>query len=108
MLSISMRIHQQRLNTTIQRSIILHADLLSYAAGLTPIRFWRFALAALLGLLPISFALAHMGGEFITADKSSLVVIVLLPGLLTLLPLAIRYLTKPTSSRILNNTENRQ
>ena len=37
-------------------------DLVSYAAGLTSIKLWRFALATILGLMPVSFALAHLGG----------------------------------------------
>jgi uncharacterized membrane protein YdjX (TVP38/TMEM64 family) len=83
-------------------------DLVSYAAGLTSIRFWRFALATLLGLIPISFALAHLGGEFINTGNSNLVVIVLLLGLLTLVPLALKYLKKPVSSKNSDNTENQQ
>ena len=82
-------------------------DLVSYAAGLTPIMFWRFAIATLLGLIPISFALAHLGGEIITADNSRLMFVVLLVGLLTLLPLALKYLRKWISRWKLDNTENR-
>jgi uncharacterized membrane protein YdjX (TVP38/TMEM64 family) len=41
-------------------------DILSYAAGLTVIRFWRFALATLAGIVPVSFALAHFGQEMST------------------------------------------
>jgi uncharacterized membrane protein YdjX (TVP38/TMEM64 family) len=82
-------------------------DLVSYAAGLTPIVFWRFAIATLLGLIPISFALAHLGGEIITTDNSHLMVVVLLVGLLTLLPLALKFLGKSVSRWKLDNTENR-
>lgn len=32
-------------------------DAVSYAAGLTPLSFWRFAVATFAGVLPISFAL---------------------------------------------------
>lgn len=39
----------------------LSFDAVSYAAGLTPLRFWRFALATLLGVAPISFLLAYGG-----------------------------------------------
>jgi uncharacterized membrane protein YdjX (TVP38/TMEM64 family) len=81
-------------------------DLVSYAAGLTPIMFWRFASATLLGLIPISFALAHLGGEIITTDNSHLMVVVLLVGLLTLVPLALKYLGKSVSRCKLDNTEN--
>jgi uncharacterized membrane protein YdjX (TVP38/TMEM64 family) len=43
-------------------------DLISYAAGLTSIKLWRFALATLIGLMPASFLLAHFGSEM-TADN---------------------------------------
>ena len=82
-------------------------DLVSYAAGLTPIMFWRFAIATLLGLIPISFALAHLGGEIITTDNSRLMVVVLLVGLLTMAPLALKYLGKLVSRWKLDDTENR-
>ena len=36
-------------------------DLVSYAAGLSTLRFWRFALATLAGIAPASFLLAHFG-----------------------------------------------
>ncbi len=37
-------------------------DMISYAAGLTALRPWRFAVATLAGILPASFVLAHLGG----------------------------------------------
>lgn len=37
-------------------------DAMSYAAGLTGLHFWRFALATIAGILPASFLLAHVGG----------------------------------------------
>jgi uncharacterized membrane protein YdjX (TVP38/TMEM64 family) len=43
-------------------------DLISYVAGLTSIKLWRFALATLVGLMPASFLLAHFGSEM-TADN---------------------------------------
>nr|WP_089886543.1 TVP38/TMEM64 family protein [Citreimonas salinaria] len=36
-------------------------DLISYAAGLSTLKFWRFALATLAGIAPASFLLAHFG-----------------------------------------------
>lgn len=36
-------------------------DLISYAAGLSALHFWRFALATLAGIVPASFLLAHFG-----------------------------------------------
>jgi len=63
-------------------------DLVSYAAGLTALKLWRFALATLLGLLPISFALAHMGSEVTGANQAKLSLIVLIAGVLLAIPLA--------------------
>jgi uncharacterized membrane protein YdjX (TVP38/TMEM64 family) len=64
-------------------------DLVSYAAGLTALKLWRFALATLLGLLPISFALAHMGSEIVDSSSLKLTVITLLAGLLIVIPIAL-------------------
>lgn len=64
-------------------------DLVSYAAGLTVIRFWRFALATLMGLVPISFALAHMGSEMVDADTQKLMIIFLIIVLLMSIPLVL-------------------
>lgn len=36
-------------------------DAVSYAAGLSSLKFWRFALATLAGIVPASFLLAHFG-----------------------------------------------
>lgn len=38
-------------------------DLVSYAAGLSVLQFWRFALATLAGVIPASFLLAHFGSR---------------------------------------------
>ena len=62
-------------------------DLVSYAAGLSPIKAWRFAVATLLGLLPVSFALAHFGAEIGNGDFRTLVGVILVIGLLTITPI---------------------
>ena len=62
----------------------LSFDLISYGAGLTPIRFWRFAFATLLGLVPMSFLLAHFGAELKMTELSRTIPIVLGLGVLTL------------------------
>ncbi len=64
-------------------------DLVSYAAGLTAIKLWRFAMATLLGLVPISFVLAHMGSEIVDRRALELTVITLLARLLIVLPIAL-------------------
>lgn len=65
-------------------------DLVSYGAGLTPLKAWRFALATLLGLIPASFLLAHFGGELAAADMGKAMVALLLIGLLVALPLVFK------------------
>ena len=65
-------------------------DLISYAAGLSPIKLWRFAAATLLGLIPVSFALAHFGSEIGDGNYQLLVGIVLVIGLLTVTPILLR------------------
>jgi uncharacterized membrane protein YdjX (TVP38/TMEM64 family) len=62
-------------------------DLVSYAAGVTPLKAWRFALATLLGLVPMSFLLAHMGSEVIDGGTGGFAAAVLLLGLLVAVPL---------------------
>ena len=47
-------------------------DVISYAAGLTVLSFWRFALATLAGVAPASFLLAHFGGEMTTGESNQI------------------------------------
>ncbi|MFV2031734.1 MAG: TVP38/TMEM64 family protein, partial [Gammaproteobacteria bacterium] len=72
----------------------LSFDLISYGAGLTPISLWRFALATLLGLLPISFLLAHYGGKMVGANFQSLSLFVLAIGFITVIPFLFKGLWK--------------
>ncbi len=65
-------------------------DLLSYAAGLTPLSLWRFALATLAGVIPVSFALAHFGREMSSGEADRFLYTALGLGLLTGIPLAIK------------------
>ncbi len=62
-------------------------DMVSYAAGLTRLNLWRFAVATLAGILPASFVLAHMGGELTATGSSGILTLVLALGLVTGLPL---------------------
>jgi len=63
-------------------------DLVSYAAGLTSLSLWRFALATLAGVLPTAFLLAHFGGEMVVGELDRMLFAVLALGLLTVVPLA--------------------
>ncbi|MBC7284356.1 VTT domain-containing protein [Hoeflea sp.] len=62
-------------------------DMISYAAGLSSLHAWRFALATLAGIVPASFLLAHVGGEAATGDFGVTTWAVLALGLVTGLPL---------------------
>ncbi|MCF6272326.1 MAG: VTT domain-containing protein [Rhodobacteraceae bacterium] len=62
-------------------------DLVSYAAGLSALHFWRFALATLAGIIPASFLLAHFGGEVASGDMGAATWGVLGLGLITGAPL---------------------
>lgn len=64
-------------------------DFISYAAGLTPLTAWRFALATLLGILPVSFVLAHFGTEITSAEPTRILVAVLALGIITGAPLIL-------------------
>ena len=62
-------------------------DMVSYAAGLTRLQFWRFALATLAGLLPASFVLAHLGSQITETATGGTSLAVIGLGLLTGAPL---------------------
>lgn len=64
-------------------------DIVSYAAGLTVLTFWRFALATLAGIVPASFLLAHFGEEISAGDGRRTMISVVLLGAITLVPVAI-------------------
>ena len=65
-------------------------DVVSYAAGLTPLSVWRFALATFTGIVPASFALAHFGEEMATGESGRIALSVVLIGGVTLIPIAAR------------------
>ena len=62
-------------------------DMISYAAGLSRLHAWRFALATLAGIIPASFLLAHFGGGAVSGDLGRATWAVLGLGLVTGLPL---------------------
>lgn len=74
-------------------------DLVSYAAGLTVLSFWRFALATLAGVAPASFLLAHFGGEMATGETDRILYAVLALGLLTAVPLAAHVIRERVRER---------
>ncbi len=66
-------------------------DAVSYAAGLTSLSFWRFALATLAGVAPVSLALAALGAGLVKADEVPLLVTLLASGV-TLIPTVLIWL----------------
>lgn len=43
---------------------VFHFDIISYAAGLTKIKLWKFALATFLGMIPVTFLITYYGQSF--------------------------------------------
>jgi uncharacterized membrane protein YdjX (TVP38/TMEM64 family) len=73
-------------------------DLVSYAAGLTSLRLWRFFIATLIGLLPASFLLAHFGSKMTADNLNESMAYVFIIGILILLPIVwglIKHRKKP-------------
>lgn len=69
-------------------------DIVSYAAGLTPLSFWRFAVATLAGIIPASFLLAHLGSELMTEESDRIMFSVLLLGIIVAIPLGVELYVK--------------
>lgn len=69
-------------------------DVVSYAAGLTRLSYAQFALATLLGIIPMSFLLAHFGSELANSDLQQIMLTILLLGMLTGIPVIISILMK--------------
>lgn len=65
-------------------------DLVSYAAGLTRLSVWRFALATLAGIVPASFLLAHLGLEMTDGEADRFMYSALALGLITAIPIALK------------------
>lgn len=65
-------------------------DVISYAAGLTVLSAWRFALATLAGIVPASFLLAHFGAEMAAGEARQAMIAALGLALVVALPLAVR------------------
>ncbi len=65
-------------------------DAVSYAVGITDLSFRRFAAATILGIIPISIALAAVGDGMIGADADWMPWVILAGGV-TLLPVAARW-----------------
>jgi uncharacterized membrane protein YdjX (TVP38/TMEM64 family) len=64
-------------------------DIVSYAAGLSCLRIWRFATATLAGIIPASFVLAHFGNEAVSGEPGRAAWAAIGLGALTLTPLVV-------------------
>jgi uncharacterized membrane protein YdjX (TVP38/TMEM64 family) len=62
-------------------------DLMSYAAGLSALKLWRFAIATFAGIIPASLFLTHFGGALATGNSSEAIWSSLALGAITGLPL---------------------
>jgi len=62
-------------------------DMISYAAGLSHLEFWRFALATFAGVVPVSIAISYFGNEVGTGDLRRATWAILGFGLITGLPI---------------------
>jgi len=69
-------------------------DIVSYAAGLTSLSFWRFSVATLAGIVPASFLLAHFGSELVSDETDSILLAVVLLGVFTAMPFVIGLILK--------------
>ena len=65
-------------------------DMISYAAGVTSLSFWRFAIATLAGIIPASFLLAHFGSELVSAESHRIGLTLLLLGILSVVIFIIK------------------
>ena len=65
-------------------------DIVSYAAGLTNVTWWRFLLATTVGIIPASFLLAHFGSEMGSGDPARIGITVLLLGFMTVIPVMLK------------------
>lgn len=71
-------------------------DVISYAAGLTNLTIGRFFIASLMGIIPISFILAHFGSEVTNGEIDGIAIALLLLGFITIVPIIITKLVKPS------------
>jgi uncharacterized membrane protein YdjX (TVP38/TMEM64 family) len=65
-------------------------DIVSYAAGLTNITWWRFLIATTVGIIPASFLLAHFGSEMGTGDPARIGITFLFLGFMTAIPVTVK------------------
>lgn len=67
-------------------------DAISYAAGLTPLSFWRFVVATFAGVIPVTFLLTFFGERLIMAESRWASAAVALIAGITVLPIILKLL----------------
>lgn len=72
-------------------------DVISYAAGLTQLTYARFILATLMGIVPISFLLAHFGSEARNGEMDNILTAVFLLGFFIVIPIIVKKLMKKSN-----------
>jgi uncharacterized membrane protein YdjX (TVP38/TMEM64 family) len=71
-------------------------DAMSYVAGLSQLNMWRFLLATLAGIIPVSFSLAYLGAGAASAQLSQAAWVVVGLGLITASPILLLALFGPS------------
>jgi uncharacterized membrane protein YdjX (TVP38/TMEM64 family) len=74
-------------------------DAVSYAAGLTPLAFWRFAIATLAGVVPMAFLFTYFGEALISTESAGAMMLLLVLSGITLIPIAAKLLWSRYRSR---------
>ena len=74
-------------------------DVISYAAGLTVLSAWRFAVATLAGIVPASFLLAHFGAGLVAGEADQALLAALGLGVLVVIPLAVKLIRERVNRR---------
>lgn len=69
-------------------------DIVSYAAGLTQLSFWRFALATLTGIIPASFLLAHFGSQLTSSDNQNIGFTLLILAAISLIAILLKHFSQ--------------
>ncbi|HEC27289.1 MAG TPA: TVP38/TMEM64 family protein [Gammaproteobacteria bacterium] len=77
----------------------LSFDIISYAAGLTPLLLWRFLAATIIGILPASFFLAHIGSELATTELNRVALALAVLAGFTGLSFAVNYFRNKKSGK---------
>jgi len=65
-------------------------DAVSYAAGLTPLAFWRFVVATLAGVIPAAYLITAFGGLLMASESGLVTIVLILVSGITLLPVVAK------------------